>query len=242
MKTTHSLFIALTTLALSINAYADSASINYRHQYTDDDRQHADRVKLGYRMDSGLGFEAEIKYRTAGDRKDVAYDNIINNGHELTVSYNYKLSPKSTLTPAFQMDSSKDSTTYKFGLKYNYKIDDQWYVAARYRYDAKRLDRDQINEDVDDRGKNNQNTNRFEGWLGYTPTGSKLAYEYQYIHFLTDYIRYDDKKSDYEQNLIIKYKLTKQWQPFMEIGDIKVNSTTDDRQARWRLGIQYNFM
>jgi len=28
----------------------------------------------------------------------------------------------------------------------------------------------------------------------------------------------------------------------MEIGDIKVNSTTDDRQARWRLGIQYNFM
>jgi len=28
----------------------------------------------------------------------------------------------------------------------------------------------------------------------------------------------------------------------MEVGDIKVNSYTDDRQARWRVGIQYNFL
>ena len=233
--------IAIATLGLSFQAYADSANINYRHQFTEEDSRHADRIKLGYRMDSGLGFEAEIKYKTAGDREDVAYDNMVNNGHEFTVSYNYKLSSQSTLTPAFQMDSSSDSTTYKFGLKYNYKINDTWYVATRLRHDARRLDRDQIDESKGDRAKDNQNTTRYEGWLGYTPKGP-WAFEYQYIHFATDYIRYDNKKSDYEQNFIIKYKLDKQWTPFMEIGDVKVSSTTDDRQARWRLGIQYNFM
>ncbi|MNI75058.1 Oligogalacturonate-specific porin KdgM precursor [compost metagenome] len=92
-----------------------------------------------------------------------------------------------------------------------------------------------------DHYKDDQTTHRFEGWLGYTPA-NKWAYEYQFIYFKTDYIRYDNKKSDYEQNLIVKYKLTKQWAPFMEIGDIKVESTSPDRQARWRLGVQYNFM
>ncbi len=129
----------VTALALSLPLYvsADSASINYRHQFTEEDSAHADRIKLNYRLDSGLGFEAEMKYRTAGDREDVAYDNLVNNGHEFTVSYNYKLSPQSTLTPAFQMDSSKDSTTYKLGLKYNYKINDAFYAATRYRLDTK---------------------------------------------------------------------------------------------------------
>ena len=241
MNTTLRTLVTALTFSLPLYVSADSASINYRHQFTEEDSAHADRIKLNYRLDSGLGFEAEMKYRTAGDREDVAYDNMGNNGHEFTVSYNYKLSPQSTLTPAFQMDSSKDSTTYKLGLKYNYKINDAFYAATRYRLDTKKLDRDQVNEDLPDHIKDDQTTHRFEGWLGYTPA-SKWAYEYQFIYFKTDYIRYDNKKSDYEQNLIVKYKLTKEWAPFMEIGDVKVNSTSEDRQARWRLGVQYNFM
>lgn len=88
--------IAASTLGLSFYACADSASINYRHGFTEDDSIHSDRIKLSYRKDSGLGFAAEIKYKTAGDREDVAYDNMVNNGHEFTVDYNYKTSPKST--------------------------------------------------------------------------------------------------------------------------------------------------
>ncbi|MCO8163140.1 oligogalacturonate-specific porin KdgM family protein [Pseudomonas sp. 21LCFQ010] len=241
MNTTLRNLIAVGTLGLSFYACADSASINYRHSFTEDDSIHSDRIKLSYRMDSGLGFAAEVKYKTAGDREDVAYDNVVNNGHEFTVDYNYKLSAKSTLQPLFIMDSVKDATTYKFGLKYTYKIDDAWYVATRIRHDARRLDRDVIDRSKDDRAKDNQNTTRFEGWLGWTPSGP-WAFEYQYIYFDTDYIRYDNKKSDYEQNMVVKYKINKQWQPFMEVGDIKVNSTTDDRQARWRVGIQYNFL
>ncbi|MDE1165186.1 MAG: oligogalacturonate-specific porin KdgM family protein [Pseudomonas sp.] len=240
MNTTLRTLVAAATLVLPFHAHADTASLDYRHQYTDEDRAHADRIKLNYRMDSGLGFEAEMKYRTAGDRQDIAYDNMVNNGHEFSVNYNYLLSPRSTLTPAFQMDSSSDATTYKFGLKYKYKINDAFYMATRYRLDTKKLDRDKIDEDMADHAKDDQHINRFEGWLGYTPA-SRWAYEYQFIYFKTDYIRYDNKKSDYEQNLSIKYKLTQQWVPFMEIGDIKVNTTSDDRQARWRLGVQYNF-
>jgi len=235
------LLVCLLSTAAAGSALADSASINYRHQFLDDDRMHSDRVKLSYRMDNGLGFEGELKYRTAGDRKDVAFDNTVSSGHELTTSYQYKYSAMSTWQPAIQLDSNENGTTYKFGLKYTRKLSDQFYVAARYRFDALKLNRDRIDEDVPDRGSDNRNTQRYEGWLGYTPAG-KLSYEYQYIYFDTDYIRYDNKKSDYEQNLAVKYKLDKYWAPFIEIGDIKVSATDDDRQLRFRIGVQYNFM
>jgi hypothetical protein len=241
MNNTLRTLVTVATVCLPFCASADSASIDYRHAVTEADSAHSDRIKFNYRMDSGLGFEAEMKYRTAGDRENVAYDNMVDNGHEVIVSYLAKLSPKSSLTPAFRIDSSKDSTTYKAGLKYNYKINDTFYVATGYRLDTKQLDRDQKNEHMPDRAKDDQHTHRFEGWLGYTPT-NKWLYEYQYIYYKTDYIRFDNKKSDYEQNLIIKYNLTNEWSPFMEIGDIKVDSYTDERQARWRLGIQYKFM
>ena len=242
-KKTRSLHLitGLLCSAAASTALAGSASINYRHQYLSEDRMHADRVKLAYRLDNGWGFEGELKYRTAGDRKDVAYDNTVSNGHELTASYRYAYSPTSTFQPEVKLDSNSTGTTYKFGLKYTHKLNDRFYVAARYRYDTRRIDRDRIDEDVPDRGANHRNTNRFDGWLGYTPPG-KLAYEYQYVYFSGDYIRYDNKKTDWEQNLVIKYKMNKSWHPFLELGDVKVSDTDDDRQLRLRLGIQYNFM
>ncbi len=235
------LLACLLSTAAAGSAWADSASINYRHQYLDDDRMHSDRVKLSYRMENGWGFEGELKYRTAGDRKDVAFDNTVSSGHELTTSYQYKPNAVSTWQPAIQLDSNENGTTYKFGMRYTHRLSDQFYVAARYRFDALKLNRDRIDEEVPDRGSDNRNTQRYEGWLGYTPAG-RLSYEYQYIHFKTDYIRYDNKKSDYEQNLVVKYKWDKSWAPFFEIGDIKVSATEDDRQLRWRIGVQYNFM
>ncbi|WP_286790275.1 oligogalacturonate-specific porin KdgM family protein, partial [Pseudomonas sp. UBA4102] len=38
-----------------------------------------------------------------------------------------------------------------------------------------------------------------------------------------------------------KYKLDKRWQPFFEVGDVKVNSTDSDRQMRLRVGVHYSF-
>jgi len=233
---------SLASLAMCIMSpvLANNATIDYRQQYLSEDQMHSHRFKIGYRMDNGLGFEGELKYKVAGDRQDVALDNSVNGGHEFTVSYQFKTDPLSTWTPSFQIDSDSDSSTYKFGLKYNRKLSDSFYVAGRYRYEARRLNRDNIDESVPDRGSDNRNTNGYEGWLGYTPAGP-WAFEYNYIYFDTDYIRYDNQKSDYEQNVIIKYKYDKNWTPFIEIGDVKVTATDDQRQMRWRAGIQYRF-
>ena len=58
MNTTLRTLVTALTLGLPLYVSADSASINYRHQFTEEDSAHADRIKLNYRLDSGLGFEA----------------------------------------------------------------------------------------------------------------------------------------------------------------------------------------
>lgn len=202
---------------------------------------HADRAKFGVRLDNGLGLEGELKYKTAGDRQDVAFDNTVGSGHEFTINYQHKINDRWTLTPSFALESDEESTTYKAGLRLGYRIDKAWSIAARYRYDSAKLDRDQVDRDVPFNAKNDQKVHRYDVYVNYASQGP-WAYEYQLTYFDANYIRYDGGMDDYEQNAVVKYRWDKRWVPFFEVGDIKVNSVDNDRQLRLRVGIQYNFL
>jgi len=232
--------VALASLFASFVAQADTGYINVRHQYAEQTRMHADRAKFGMRLDNGVGLEGELKYKTAGDREDVAFDNTVGAGHEFTINYQHKLNDRWTLTPSFAMESDEESTTYKLGMRLGYRITKELSIAGRYRYDSSKLDRDQVDHDVPRNGKDDQKINRYDVYVNYADQGP-WAYEYQLTYFDADYIRYDGGTDDYEQNVVVKYKWDKRWAPFFEVGDIKVNSVDNDRQLRLRVGIQYNF-
>lgn len=232
--------LSLASLFTSVVAVADTGYINVRHQYAEQTRMHADRAKFGMRLDNGVGLEGELKYKTAGDREDVAFDNTVGSGHEFTVNYQHKIDDRWTLTPSFAMESDEESTTYKLGMRLGYKITKELSIAGRYRYDSSKLDRDQVDHDVPDNGQDDQKINRYDVYVNYANQGP-WAYEYQLTYFDADYIRYNGGTDDYEQNAVVKYKWDKRWAPFFEVGDIKVNSVDSDRQLRLRVGIQYNF-
>ena len=234
------LSVSLASLFASFVAQADTGYINVRHQYAEQTRMHADRAKFGMRLDNGVGLEGELKYKTAGDREDVAFDNTVGAGHEFTVNYQHKLNDRWTLTPSFAMESDEESTTYKLGMRLGYRITKELSIAGRYRYDSSKLDRDQVDHDVPRNGKDDQKINRYDVYVNYADQGP-WAYEYQLTYFDADYVRYDGGTDDYEQNVVVKYKWDKRWAPFFEVGDIKVNSVDNDRQLRLRVGIQYNF-
>ncbi|WP_434572270.1 porin [Pseudomonas sp. Z3-6] len=232
--------LSLASLFTSIVAVADTGYINVRHQYAEQTRMHADRAKFGMRLDNGVGLEGELKYKTAGDREDVAFDNTVGSGHEFTVNYQHKIDDRWTLTPSFAMESDEESTTYKMGMRLGYKITKELSIAGRYRYDSSKLDRDKIDRDVPDNGQDDQKIHRYDVYINYANQGP-WAYEYQLTYFDANYIRYNGGTDDYEQNAVVKYKWDKRRAPFFEVGDIKVNSVDNDRQLRLRVGIQYNF-
>ena len=196
--------LSIASLFTSVVAQADTGYINVRHQYAEKTRMHADRAKFGIRLDNGVGLEGELKYKTAGDREDVAFDNTVGSGHEFTVNYQHKIDDRWTLTPSFAMESDEESTTYKTGMRLGYKITKELSIAGRYRYDVSKLDRDKVDRDVPDNAQDDQTIHRYDVYINYANQGP-WAYEYQLTYFDADYIRYNGGTDDYEQNAVVKY-------------------------------------
>lgn len=65
--------------------------IDYRHEYLDDTRTHADRVEFGTFFSNGIGLMGELRYNTdEGDKDKWDPSQFGNNGTGLSVVYRFK--------------------------------------------------------------------------------------------------------------------------------------------------------
>ena len=54
-----------------------------------------------------------------------------------------------------------------------------------------------------------------------------------------DEILSNNEKEEWAHDLKIAYKWNKNWVPYAAIGNIPGSKTTDERQTRYRIGVQY---
>ncbi|WP_456310573.1 oligogalacturonate-specific porin KdgM family protein [Serratia proteamaculans] len=215
---------------LLASASSQAVTLDVRHEWLDDSKQHKDRFMVSHRFDNGFGFSLEAKWKSGGDNKNKAFTDLVDSGTESTVSYQYKVTPAWFLQPGFTLESSSDNSIYKPFLTTGYQFDNGIYFNVRYRYEYTRSTK----ENTDDK-----KTNRGELWLGYRLADWRFEYNYIYKH--SDQVLYDNDKWDYEQDLKVAYNINKQWTPYVQVGDVSVRKTADDRQTRLRIGVQYNF-
>lgn len=215
-------------LCASTNAYA--LSIDYRHEYVDVSKSHKDRFMLSDTFANGFGYSVETKAKSGGNSQDEAYSDMESNGAEFSVSYKYKLNSNIFVQPAMNIEFGDHKAIYKPSFKVQYTFDNGIYVAARYRFEYTRENQE---------NKIDENCHRYEGWLGYK-TGP-WAFEGNYIWRDSDKIRFDNKETDYEYDFKVAYQIDNHWAPFAQIGNVKVDSTSDARQTRFRVGIKYNY-
>lgn len=227
-KTALASAISALVLASSVIPTASAVTIDYRHEWVDVNRAHKDRILISDRLDNGIGYSVEAKAKSGGDDYDTAWSEMEESGTELSVSYNHKLTTAFSIQPAMNIEFGDDKAIYKPSLKFNYSFDNGFYTAFRYRYEYTRINVS---------NKEDEKCHRFEGWLGYK-TGD-WTFEGNAIWRESDQIRFNNKKNDYELDLKIAYAVSKNWKPYIQIGNVKVDSTTDDRQTRLRAGIQY---
>lgn len=209
---------------------SQAVTLDVRHEWLDDSKQHKDRFMVSHRFKNGFGFSLEAKWKSGGDNQNKAFTDLVDNGTESTVSYQYEAIPTWFLQPGFTLESGSDNSIYKPFLTTGYQFDSGIYFNVRYRYEYTRSTK----ENTEDK-----KTNRGEFWLGY-----RLAdwrFEYNYIYKRSDQVLYDNDKWDYEQDLKVAYNINNQWIPYVQVGDVSVRKTADDRQTRLRIGFQYNF-
>ncbi|EBQ0325204.1 hypothetical protein AXO97_22710, partial [Salmonella enterica subsp. enterica] len=69
----------------------------------------------------------------------------------------------------------------------------------------------------------------------------ELKLEYNFTWMDSDQIKFDNKKTNYEHNVALAWKLNKSFTPYVEFGNVAVRNNTDERQTRYRVGLQYYF-
>lgn len=240
MTSTSTLF---TLISLLCAGSLGATTLDYRHEYLDDTEQHADRARVSHRFDNQLGFAVEAKWGSkASSGESNLFESNYAKGHEFELNYQYKVGQKLTLSPAFVLDSSSSSTTYKAQLKGTYQLTDKLYGAVRYRYGLQ-------NYTSVSTGDRHFNQGNFQ--LGYQFGWGKVEYDFEYKD--TNYPSLRGKDNTYLHNLVVQVPVNKEWVPYVELGYVPYRNDAkggyesgsvkydNDFQVRYRMGIKYNF-
>jgi hypothetical protein len=233
---TSAILIGLTATA------AQATSLNLRHEFQDGkgkaESQHKDRLLLDHRFENGIGLSAEVKWANPkGEGFDLG--ELHDAGHEVVVSYNYKVTDTFTLQPAYGADSNTNGITHKFNLKGTQKLSDDLDVALRYRYgDANK---------TEDSGKADSHYHQLNLTSGYKAGDFKFGLDVEYKFEQSSSSGY--KGDENYLNLVsvsTEYSgLESGWRPFAEFAMVSVDAGSaegkDDYAPRYRVGLKYSF-
>ncbi|MGF7446215.1 porin [Klebsiella michiganensis] len=227
---------SLALAALCGMSFAASAvTVDLRHEFIDggkSDKSNADRVSVSHRFANGFGFSVEAKWKSGGDNTSQPYSDFVGNGHEDSITWQWKANKNFSVTPGFNIESNDSRSIYKPNLRVQYSFDNGFYVAARYRYDYTRYPANA--------GKDDDKVNRGDAWAGYVFGDWRTELNYVYARSTEGVKRNDNKPYSQEYNLKVAYKLDKNWAPYGELGNVGVNDRSD-RQTRFRVGVAYSF-
>lgn len=220
-----SLLLLLPLVATS----AQAVYVDVRHEYLDDSKANYDRAYISHRFDNGFGFAIEAISKSGGDDSNKAFNDMEVQGNEYTASYQFTTGAVAW-QPGMVLETGNGYSVYKPYFRATWKLDDSWWLGARYRYEYVRRSSDIRDDDT---------INRMDVWAGYK--WNKFDWTLEGIYKRADkYDLYDNSKNNYEYNFRTAY-LTGNWSPFIEVGNVSVRSTSDERQTRFRIGVGYTF-
>lgn len=238
--------LGLAAVTAFTAANAAKITVDYRHEYRTEYGENFDRICFIGALDNGVGFYVDSSVKSGSERPNAAKDttpdgyekgqwgDFAANAVEMSLWYGYKIG-NFTITPGIITETA-GQTAYKPYLRLQYNTDFGLWFAVRPRYDYAR----------NDDNKGDYKTARIDAWVGYSHGNFGVNYNYTHMWALNDEadgstrLMYDGKDNNYEQNLAFNYRMG-QWNPYFEIGDMSVAGNRDDRQLRFRAGIQYTF-
>ncbi|WP_333496845.1 oligogalacturonate-specific porin KdgM family protein [Kluyvera sp. CHPC 1.251] len=210
-------------------------TVEYRHEYLDGKKSHGDRYKVYLDTGQHIGFEFDARY---GNEDEEAFNRMYLNGSELNAFYYTNLNKNTVFLAGNSFDFTDDGVVYIPFVRLNYNFDNGFRINGRYKWKI---------WDYAMNGDNNQpyhsRIQEFDSWVGYKWGDWDFEYEFDIFKEMASNGQplYDNKDWDYAHNVKVTYSINKNWRPFVEVGNVKQNNYSDDRQTRFRVGIKYTW-
>lgn len=241
-------------------------TLQLEHNFKTTDRRHNDSVKLIHRTPSQWQFEVKFGASGGGGRNyDVAFDDMQGGSGGIVVQRNFKLDDDNTLTPQAELSFGNSSITYQAGARLSHRVNNDWSVYGRYRYEYRsRSNNDSYrsvrvgDSDIDTvyRSQSDTGRHRFDTGFSWRAT-SNLQFGYTLNVYLgenlnsswdyTDnefvprgYAAFDGNRWDYANEFKMQYRMG-QLSPYFEVHDVSVSGDSSSRQGQVKLGIKYQF-
>ncbi|CEO40741.1 hypothetical protein UA38_00740 [Photobacterium kishitanii] len=201
-------------------------TFNIRQEYRDGTGAHNNKFQVNLQQGSWL--LETIAYVSGGTENEIWSDQKVGT-YELGLYNLARISPNIVIVPGFAYSiNTNENNLYIPSLRFNYATDNKIRLQARYKQIVT--------------SKNTHRNQAFDVFLGHRfDNGFDFTYQGNITHSISGDILFDNKDTDYFHNLKVTYFGFGKFRPYAEIGDIRVNTTTDDRQLRYRLGIVYAF-
>ncbi|AJC66279.1 MULTISPECIES: oligogalacturonate-specific porin KdgM family protein [Dickeya] len=236
-------FKILTVMVASLVSMSSMAvTFDYRHEMNDTkNADHKDRLLISHRFDNGFGLSSEVKWKQSD--KDTTpnkpYNEPVSNETEVTASYLYKFDKTFSLESGFNLVSSNTYSNYRPYIKGGVNITNDLYYFLRYRPSYKRYSGNIGGTDTTMKGYTITSTLGYKFLNNFT-----IEYELEYNKNTKagsfGYIA-DKDNDNFTHDVKLAYKIDKNWTPYIQLANIDGSKTTDERQTRYRVGVQYNF-
>jgi hypothetical protein len=242
MKQSYKIILASGLVIFTTQALANDykTTVEYRHEYKDGNNKHADRVKAFLDTGKNIGFELDARYNN--NDEDQMFDEMSMNGSELSIFYYDTIAENTTGLLGSSLDFNPDGLVYVPYIRVNHSFDNGFRIQARYKW--KLWDYTQVNSAGD---KYTSKIQEVDTWLGYKTEKWDFQYEFQIWNEMTDDAKpqFDNESYDYLHNFRIMYSISNpdgtKWRPFVEVGNVRQDSYSDNRQTRYRVGIKYTW-
>lgn len=231
--------ISALSLIASQQALANDykTTVEYRHAYNDGTNKTSDRVKVYLDTGENIGFELDARYGNANE--DQSFDSTYLDGSELSAFYYTPHSKNLTGIYGMSLDVTSSGQVYIPYARLNYSFDNGFRIQGRYKW--KFWDYEQINTEtgLGYRSKIQQ----IDGWVGYKYNKWDFEYELNVFKQMADGANpeFNNKDYDTEHNIKVTYSINNNWRPFIEIGNLREDRYSDDRQTRYRVGVKYTW-
>ncbi|PWC13960.1 oligogalacturonate-specific porin KdgM family protein [Brenneria corticis] len=224
---------------ISINALA--VTIDYRHEFKDTAKaDHRDRLLISNRFANGFGLSVEARWaqHNNDDTPNKPFNETVSNGTEVIASYLYKFNDTFSLEPGLSLDSTSSYNSYRPYLRGKANITSDWAVSLRYRPYYKR-----ISSNIGTTGSTSENGYNLTAVVSYSFLKDFQAeYELDYQKANSARVKLSDNENySLAHDLKVSYKWDKNWRPYVALANVPESGTTDNRQTRYRVGVQYNF-
>lgn len=231
MKKT-ALVLAVCCCPLAGNAM----TFDMRGGYKEASHTYESRFKMSQSFKSGFWLSMETDNKQGTDNVDQTTTDY----NEIEGNYKYNLTPSLVIQPGMVYHWSSAGAQIRPYAKFVWNMTDAFYSGIRLRYDWNQYD------SINLAGNNDKSSAaRVDLYFGWQNQKWSVQDNPVFYHYVNDFHYNNGKQSAWENDLVIRSKLNKIWQPYVEWDYMeqqgKYNGESGLTENRFRVGLTINF-